>query len=74
MAHKSFYISLALVLALAAAAYAGGQKEPSASTATAPGTTGQKLVLTGSVSFQDLHPTLKSGDKVYELMVPRYLV
>jgi hypothetical protein len=38
-------------------------------------TTGQKLVLTGSVAWHNLiHPVLKSADKSYELLVPRVLV
>ena len=64
-----------LGLALAAVSFANGQKEPGAAAVPGQAESGQKLVLTGSVSFQNLiHPTLKSGDKVYELMVPRYLV
>jgi hypothetical protein len=73
MAKKILAVSLVLGLALAAVSFANGQKEPGA----VPGQAGngQKLVLTGSVAFQNLiHPTLKSGDKVYDLMVPRYLV
>ncbi len=76
MAKKILAVSLVLGLALAAVSFASGQKEPGA---PAPGPnaadSGQKLVLTGSLAFQNLiHPTLKSGDKVYELLVPRYLV
>ncbi len=38
-------------------------------------TTGQKLVLTGSVAWHNLiHPVLKSADASYELLVPRMLV
>lgn len=69
MAKKILAVSLVLGIALAAAAFANGQNEPF------PAGTSQKLVLTGSVSFQNLiHPTLKAGGKVYELMVPRPLV
>ncbi len=79
MAKKVFTVSLVLGLALAGMAFANGQNEPSA---TGPGggpgaqaPTGQKIVVTGSVSIDNLiHPTMKSGDKVYELMVPRFLV
>ncbi len=76
MAKKILAVSLVLGLALAAASFANGQKEQGFPAAPGqPGFTGQKLVVTGSVQFQNLiHPTLKSGDKVYELMVPRYLV
>jgi hypothetical protein len=78
MAKKILAISLVLGLALAAVSFASGQKEPAAPGQSAvPGQAdkGQKLVLTGNVAFQNLiHPTLKSGDKVYELMVPRFLV
>jgi hypothetical protein len=64
-----------LGLALAAVSFANGQKEPGVAAVPGQAGSGQKLVLTGSVSFQNLiHPTLKTGDKVYELMVPRYLV
>ena len=75
MTKKMLAVSLVLGLVLAAVSFANGQKEPGA--AAVPGQAGneQKLVLTGSLSFQNLvHPTLKSGDKVYELMVPRFLV
>lgn len=79
MAKKIFIVSLVLGLALAGMALANGQKEPSAiGPANGPGAqapTGQKIVVTGSVSIDNLiHPTMKSGDKVYELMVPRSLV
>jgi hypothetical protein len=38
-------------------------------------TNGPKLTLTGTVSVHNLiHPVLKSGDKSYELLVPRVLV
>jgi hypothetical protein len=38
-------------------------------------TTGQKLVVTGSVTIHNLiHPVLKSADKSFELLVPRALV
>ena len=71
MAKKIFTVSLVLGLALAGMAFASGQKEPSAASPA----TGEKLVVTGSISIDNLfHPALKSGDKVYELMVPRYLV
>ena len=75
MAKKILAISLVLGLALAAASFANGQNEPGA--AVVPGQAGsqQRLVLTGSVFFKNLiYPTLKTGDKVYELLVPRHLV
>ena len=75
MAKKILAVSLVLGLAIAAVSFANGQKEPGSP--AVPGQAGneQKLVLTGSVAFKNLiHPTLKAGDKVYELMVPRYLV
>jgi len=38
-------------------------------------TNGPKLTLSGTVSVHNLiHPVLKSGDKTYELLVPRVLV
>jgi hypothetical protein len=75
MAKKILIVSAVLGFALAGLAFAGGEKEPTAPGQTAPITSGQKLTLTGPLSFQNLiHPTLKSSDKVYELMVPRYLV
>jgi hypothetical protein len=74
MAKKIFAVTLVLGLAFAAVSFANGQKEPGVA-GPGPAGNGQKLVLTGSLSYQNLiHPTLKSGDKVYELMVPRYLV
>jgi hypothetical protein len=75
MTKKILAVSLVLGLALAAVSFANGQKEPGAAAVPGQAGNGQKLVLTGSVAFQNLiHPTLKSGDKVYELMVPRFLV
>ncbi len=76
MARKIVSISLLFGLALAALSFAAGQKEPGTpAPAQASVDSGKKLVLTGSLSFTNLiHPTLKSGDTVYELMVPRYLV
>ena len=77
MAKKIFTISLVLGLALAGMAFAGGQKEPGvqAPAQAGPDANGPKVVVTGSVSINNLiHPTIKSGDKVYELLVPRYLV
>jgi hypothetical protein len=78
MAKKIFTVSLVLGLALAGMAFANGQKEPVAPVpgqAPLAGTTDQRLVVTGSVSIGNLiHPTIKSGDKVYELLVPRSLV
>jgi hypothetical protein len=75
MAKKILIVSAVLGFALASLAFAAGQKEPTVPSQAAPLTSGQKLTLTGPLSFQNLiHPTLKSGDKVYELMVPRYLV
>ncbi len=66
MAKRAFIVSV-LGLILAGFAFANGQQEP-------PAATGQKLTLSGSVTFENLmHPTLKSGGKVYELLVPRYL-
>ncbi len=86
MVNKAFIITAALCMALSGTAFASGQKEPAAAQA-APAQAGpaaqgqdvtadsQKLVLTGALAFRNLiHPTLTSGDKVYELMVPRRLV
>jgi hypothetical protein len=60
-----------LALSLSAAAFASGQNEKAQ-----PGVfQGDKLVLKGTVSLQGSpQPILKSGDKQYLLMVPRYLV
>ena len=82
MASKILVGALVLGLAFAAAAFASGQKEPAAggSANTAPGQpvpagAVEKLVVTGSVFYQNaMHPILKSGNKVYELMVPRFLI
>jgi hypothetical protein len=80
MAKKIFTVSIVLALALAGMAFASGQKEPGAtvpgqSGRAGPGVSGEKIVVTGNVSINNLiHPTIKSGDKVYELMVPRTLV
>jgi hypothetical protein len=76
MVKKAFIIPAVLCMALAGTAFAGGQKEsPAAPPGQAAPAEAQKLVLTGPIAFQNLiHPTLKSGGKVYELMVPRYLV
>jgi hypothetical protein len=75
MAKKILTVSLVLGLALAGMAFASGQKEPGVPGQAAPGTTDQLVVVSGSVSINNLiHPTIKSGDKVYELLVPRYLV
>ena len=79
MAKKIIAVSLVLGLALAGMAFASGQKEPSAASPSpgqrAPTATGEKLVVSGTLSVDNLfHPALKSGDKVYELMVPRRLV
>ncbi len=76
MVKKGLIIPAVLCMALAGTAFASGQKEPQAPAAS-PGQAApeQKLVVTGALAFQNLiHPTLKSGDKVYELMVPRRLV
>jgi hypothetical protein len=73
MARRVFILSLVAAVALATTAFAAGQKD--SATAASSATTGPKLTLTGPVSFTNLvHPTLKSGDKVYELLVPRYVV
>ncbi len=73
MAKKIMMVSLVLGLALAGMAFASGQKEPGVP--DQPGVTGQKVVVTGTVSVTNLiHPTIKSGDKVYLLLVPRPLV
>jgi hypothetical protein len=75
MAKKIFAVSLVLALALTGLAFAGGQKEPGAPGQAGPAATDQKVVVTGAVSITNLiHPTIKSGDKVYELLVPRHLV
>jgi hypothetical protein len=71
MAKKIMMVSLVLGLALAGMAFASGQKEPG----VPDNVTGQKMVVTGTVSVTNLvHPTIKSGDKLYLLMVPRPLV
>ena len=73
MARRVLILSIVAGLALATAAFASGQKD----TATAPlaAATGEKITLTGALSFTNLvHPTLKSGDKVYTLLVPRRLI
>jgi hypothetical protein len=76
MAKKILSVSLVLGLALAGLAFASGQKEPGVPGQAGPGAADQKVVVvTGSVSINNLiHPTIKSGDRVYELLVPRYLV
>jgi hypothetical protein len=75
MAKKILALALVFGLAFAVGSFASGQKEPGQATAPGAAGEGQKLVLTGTVAFQNLiHPTLKSGDKLYELMVPRFLV
>lgn len=75
---KKILISTLVMLALAGAAFAGGQKEPAQPPAqTAPAAapaTEEKLSLTGTLSLGDSrHPILKAGGKEYELLVPRYL-
>jgi hypothetical protein len=60
-----------IVLSLATAAFAAGQKEDSQQYGPYQG---DKLVLKGTVSLQYFPPVLKSGDKQYVLMVPPYLV
>ncbi len=71
MARRVLVLSLIASLALAATAFAAGQNEPAGTSAT----TGPKLTLTGPVEFANLiHPTLTSGGKVYELLIPRMLV
>ena len=73
MTRKVFLIALAFGLLIAGTAMASGQKDQAAP--TIPGATGQRLTVSGTLSFVNLiHPTLKSADKVYELFVPRYLV
>jgi hypothetical protein len=78
MAKKILAVSLVLGIAVASVSFANGQKEPYPTAAPGPAdvqASGEKLVLTGTVAFHNLvHPTLKSGDKLYELMVPRFLV
>jgi hypothetical protein len=75
MAKKIFAVSLVLALALTGLAFASGQNEPAAPGRAAPATTEQKVVVSGAVSINNLiHPTIKSADKVYELLVPRSLV
>ena len=67
---KRIFITL-IALSLAAAAFAAGQGEQAGDGAIQ----GEKLVLKGTVSLQDLpHPVLTSGDKQYVLMVPPCLV
>ncbi len=67
MAKKLLIVSV-LGLLLSGLAFASGQQEPAAVQGAA------KITLKGAVTFENLiHPTLKSGDKVYELLVPRYL-
>jgi hypothetical protein len=73
MARRVFILSIVAGLALATAAFASGQKDITAAPLAA--TTGEKITLTGALSFTNLvHPTLKSGDKVYTLLVPRRLI
>ena len=60
-----------IVLSLATAAFAAGQKEDSQQYGPYQG---DKLVLKGTVNLQYFPPVLKSGDKQYVLMVPPYLV
>jgi len=70
MARRIFIVSLVALVALAASAFASGQPEPPVAAAA-----GQNLVLTGTITLQNQFlPTLKSGDKVYELLVPPFLV
>lgn len=83
MTKKITMSALALLLALAGAAFANGQKEPpraqagngpAATRPLAPWASGDKLSLTGTLTLEgEWHPVLKSGGKEYELMVPRYL-
>jgi hypothetical protein len=75
---KKILITTLVMLALAGAAFASGQKEPVQSPAqAAPFTaapTGEKLSLTGTLSLEgSMHPILKAAGKDYALMVPRYL-
>ncbi len=75
---KKILIGALLVLALAGAAFANGQKEPVRASpqaaAPAESRTSEKLSLTGTLSLEgNFHPVLKAGDKEYELLVPRYL-
>jgi hypothetical protein len=77
MANK-ILISTLVMLALAGAAFASGQKEPAQPSAqpAAPAVplTSEKLSLTGTLSLEgNIHPVLKAGDKEYELLVPRFL-
>jgi hypothetical protein len=73
MARRVLLLSLIAGMAVAAAAFAAGQKD--AGTQAPVATTGQKVTVTGPVSFTNLiHPTLKAGDKVYALLVPRHLI
>ncbi len=67
---KKLFLAL-IALSLATAAFANGQNEK-----TPPSVfQGDKVSLKGAVSFQAYpHPVLKSGDKQYLLMVPRFLV
>ena len=66
---KRFFIIAALALT-AALSFANGQQEPAAAAAA----NAQTLTVKGALTFENLiHPTLKSADKTYELLVPRYL-
>ena len=75
---KKILISALVMLALAGAAFASGQKEPVRPPAQAAplraAVTGEKLSLTGTLSLEGgMHPILKAGGKEYELLVPRFL-
>ncbi len=74
MARRFLILSVVAGLVLATTAFASGQKD-SLTTGALAAATGEKLALTGALSFTNLiHPTLKSGDKVYTLLVPRRLI
>jgi hypothetical protein len=69
MTNRITIVAFALALITAGAALASGQKDaPVAATQ-------QSITVTGAISYlSTMHPLLKSGDSVYELFVPRYLV
>lgn len=60
---------IASLMLMAALSFANGQQEPAAAAA------GQQIItVKGALTFENLiHPTLKSADKTYSLLVPRYL-
>ncbi len=60
---------IASLMLMAALSFANGQQEPAAAAAGQ-----QTITVKGTLTFENLiHPTLKSGDKTWSLLVPRYL-